>query len=380
MNKMESASKHEYGFCASIPGHEHIRYDIPCLEASLIQFDPRPGLIVCEGMADAPMSHLGVRDGVHEFRHQLGILEPWLSGLLDEEEKRMEEWERICQILCRSFLQVEIELSERHRRKTVDFKFGVSFAVVGKRWIGCFQLATGSIVVRENGTCRNVFLSDEEKSDSRTEFVGSEWNRMESFRCTLLSRDSCSGVAITSDGTVGRMFVEGFQVPGPEFNNLFNRLRTGTFFQQDLMDYLTSKEWFDVPGGNDDRSMAILNLSEAKNVKLLAEESFLLQREKSEKRLSIPEKETDNRGNKAIPDRVFPFGESCIRALLVVVFLTGGFGFLGYRIQQIQQERNIQKEEFRMLEKIIRKRCRELQRMFPEKGVKKNECSVNPAL
>ena len=146
------------------------------------------------------------------------------------------------------------------------------------------------------------------------------------------------------------------------------------------MNHLTSKEWFDVPGGDDDRSIAILNLSEAKNFRLLAEESFLLQGEKLEKSHSVSGKGTDNTGNTTIFDRVFPFGESCIRVLLVVLFLAGGFGFLGYRIQQIQQERNIQKEEFHMLKKIIRKCSRELQWEFPKGGVEKNESSVNPAL
>ena len=79
-----------------------------------------------------------------------------------------------------------------------------------------------------------MFLPDEGKRDSQPGFVGLGLNQMESFCCPLLPRGNCSGVAITSDGTAGRMFVEGFQVSEPKFNDLFDRLRTGTFFQQDL--------------------------------------------------------------------------------------------------------------------------------------------------
>ena len=54
------------------------------------------------------------------------------------------------------------------------------------------------------------------------------------------------------------MFHLASMTPGPIFPHLFDELQAQNLSWQDIMDYLTRREWNDDPRGTDDRSLAIL--------------------------------------------------------------------------------------------------------------------------
>ena len=53
-----------------------------------------------------------------------------------------------------------------------EFDCTVAFAIAGERRIGCFQVGDGSIVLRQNGVCKTVFLPEKGeyafRSDGKT--------------------------------------------------------------------------------------------------------------------------------------------------------------------------------------------------------------------
>lgn len=246
------------GFSASIPGSGHIRYGIPCQDASLVLTSSRPALIVCDGRGSAAMSHLGSQGATAAFKRQLSIMEPFLARILDREEGGLEQWEKFCRILYRTLWQVQLDLAEEREMKPKEFDFTVALAVVGKCHIGCFQVGDGSIVLRQNGVCQTAFPPEKGEFANQTHFLrqGGEGNL--TFLRDLFPARENSGIAITSDGPEHLMFQLRDMTPGKVFDCFFDELAEGEFCRQDLMDYLTDRGWNDDPRGADDRSIALL--------------------------------------------------------------------------------------------------------------------------
>lgn len=249
---------HWTGFAASIPGGGHIRHGIPCQDASAVMTSPRPAVIVCDGRGSAKLSHFGAQGAVDAFRFQMSILDPFLVSILDGEEEKPDQWIKFCRIMYRTLMQVKYDLAEKHNEEEKEFDCTVAFAIAGEKHIGCFQVGDGSIVVRQNGVCKTVFLPEKGEFANQTHFLRPGGEEQMKFQYALLNAGVNSGIAITSDGPEHLMFRLADMTPGKIFDMFLEDLRKEELCKQDLMDYLTRREWADDPRGSDDRSLALL--------------------------------------------------------------------------------------------------------------------------
>ena len=254
----DAKNTHWTGFAASIPGGGHIRHGIPCQDASAVMTSPRPAVIVCDGRGSAKLSHLGAQGAVNSFRFQMSVLEPFLVSILDGEEEKTEQWVKFCRIMYRTLIQVKYDLAEKHNEEEKEFDCTVAFAIAGEKHIGCFQVGDGSIVVRQNGVCKTVFLPEKGEFANQTHFLRPGGEEQMKFQYALLDAGVNSGIAITSDGPEHLMFRLADMTPGKIFDMFLADLRKEELCKQDLMDYLTRREWADDPRGSDDRSLALL--------------------------------------------------------------------------------------------------------------------------
>ena len=246
------------GFAASIPGGGHIRHGIPCQDASAVMTAPRPALIVCDGRGSASLSHFGAEGAVKAFRSQVSILEPFLVNILDGDEENTEQWTKFCRIMYRTLMQVKYELAEKHNTQEKEFDFTVAFAIAGRKHIGCFQVGDGSLVLRQNGVCQTVFPPEKGEFANQTHFLRPGGEVAMSFQHALFDAEANSGIAATSDGPEHLMFHLADMKPGRIFDMLLDDLLAENLTKQDIMDYLTRKEWANDPRGADDRSLAVL--------------------------------------------------------------------------------------------------------------------------
>ena len=131
-------------------------------------------------------------------------------------------------------------------------------AIAGQKHIGCFQVGDGSIVLRQDGVCRTVFPPEKGEFANQTHFLRPGGEEDMRFQFALLDSEVNSGIAITSDGPEHLMFHLTDMTPGKIFDMFFDDLCKEELGRQDLMDYLTRREWADDPRGADDRSLALL--------------------------------------------------------------------------------------------------------------------------
>ncbi len=243
---------------ASIPGSGHIRRAIPCQDASLAILSPRPALIVCDGRGSAQRSHDGAQAAVRAFKSQIAVFEPMLASILDSPDDRASAWLQFSRIIYRTLMQVKLDLAEQHSLPEREFDFTVAFAIAGGHHIGCFQVGDGAIVLRQDDVCLTAFRPDKGEFANQTQFLREHGEEHGNFQARLFSACVNSGIAITSDGPEHLMFQLATMTPGPIFPHLFDELHAQNLSWQDIMDYLTRREWNDDPRGTDDRSLALL--------------------------------------------------------------------------------------------------------------------------
>lgn len=246
------------GFSASIIGSGHIKRGLPCQDASTVVTAPRPALIVCDGRGSASRSQDGASSAVRDFTSQCAVFEPLLATILDADEADAGRWEQFCRILYRTLMQTKLNLSAEHNVPEKEFDFTVAAAVVGTNWIGCFQVGDGAIVLRQNGSVETAFSPDKGEFANQTHFLRENGEAKGKFHAKLFSAKENSGIAITSDGPEYLMFHLATMTPGKIFSMLFDDMQSRSLTKQDIMDYLTRREWDKDPRGQDDRSIAIL--------------------------------------------------------------------------------------------------------------------------
>ena len=246
------------GFSASIIGSGHIKRGLPCQDASSVVTGPRPALIVCDGRGSASRSQDGASAAVRDFTSQCAVFEPLLATILDADEADAGRWEQFCRILYRTLMQTKLNLSAEHNVPEKEFDFTVAAAVIGTNWIGCFQVGDGAIVLRQDGIVETAFSPDKGEFANQTHFLRKNGEAKGKFHAKLFSAKENSGIAITSDGPEHLMFHIATMTPGKIFSMLFDDMQSGSLTKQDIMDYLTRREWDKDPRGQDDRSIAIL--------------------------------------------------------------------------------------------------------------------------
>ena len=246
------------GFSASIIGSGHIKRGLPCQDASAAVTSPRPALIVCDGRGSASRSQDGASAAVRDFTSQCAIFEPMLAAILDADEADAGHWEQFCRILYRTLMQTKLNLACEQNVPEKEFDFTVAAAVVGTNWIGCFQVGDGAIVLRQDGIARTAFTPDKGEFANQTHFLRENGEARGRFHAKLFSAKENSGIAITSDGPEHLMFHLATMTPGKIFHMLFDDMQNRSLTKQDIMDYLTRREWDKDPRGQDDRSIAIL--------------------------------------------------------------------------------------------------------------------------
>ena len=246
------------GFSASIPGSGHIRRGLPCQDASDVVISPRPALIVCDGRGSASRSQDGAQAAVKTFRLQIAIFEPMLAGILDNETEQPGQWMQFSRIMYRTLMQVKLDLAATQGIPEKEFDFTVAFSIVGTHHIGCFQVGDGAIVLRQNDICLTAFPPDKGEFANQTHFLRENGENGGKFHAALFSAVENTGIAITSDGPEHLMFKLANMEPGRIFNQMMTDLHDQNLTRQDLMDYLTRRDWENDPRGADDRSIAIL--------------------------------------------------------------------------------------------------------------------------
>lgn len=246
------------GFAASIPGSGHIRRGLPCQDASAVIATPRPALIVCDGRGSAKASQDGARGAVRAFQTQLAVFEPMLSSVLDDERASEDRWQQFSRIMYRTLMQVKLDLARERGIPEKEFDFTVAFAVVGTCHIGCFQVGDGAIVLRQDGETLTAFAPDKGEFANQTCFLREDGEALGKYHAALFAANANTGIAITSDGPEHLMFKLPSMTPGRIFDMMLDDLHAQCLCQQDLMDYLTRRDWENDPRGSDDRSIAIL--------------------------------------------------------------------------------------------------------------------------
>ena len=246
------------GFAVSIPGFGHIRTEIPCQDASAVITSPREALIVCDGRGSAKLSQLGAQGAVKMFATQIAILDPLIASILDTEEENLEKWNKFCQIMYRTLMQVKLDLAAQHGEEEKEFDFTVAFAITGTHHIGCFQVGDGAIVLRQNGDCVTAFEPDKGEFANQTHFLREGGEEKMKFHSALFDARKNSGIAATSDGPEFKMFHLPDMVPGKIFYHLFDDLMAEELDRSDVLTYLTRNDWNTDPRGSDDRSIALL--------------------------------------------------------------------------------------------------------------------------
>lgn len=246
------------GFAVSIPGFGHIRTEIPCQDASAVITSPREALIVCDGRGSAKLSQLGAQGAVKMFATQIAILDPLIASILDTEEENLEKWNKFCQIMYRTMMQVKLDLAAQHGEEEKEFDFTVAFAITGTHHIGCFQVGDGAIVLRQNGNCVTAFEPDKGEFANQTHFLREGGEEKMKFHSALFDARKNSGIAATSDGPEFKMFHLPDMVPGKIFYHLFDDLMAEELDRSDVLTYLTRNDWNTDPRGSDDRSIALL--------------------------------------------------------------------------------------------------------------------------
>lgn len=247
------------GFSASVPGAGHIRHGITCQDASAVSLGEHPAVIVCDGRGSAKHSHFGAREAVAAFKRQTAILAPFISNILDNPASTEESWEKFSKIIFRTLMQVKLDLAAKYDCSEKEFDFTVALAIVGKEFVGCFQVGDGSLVVFDGDTASTVFEPEKGEFANQTHFLRLGGENTNQFQYKLLPAGSVSGVSATSDGPEHLMFELSTMTPGKIFNQMFSDLATNELCRQDLMDFLTRKEWNNDPRGADDRSIAIIS-------------------------------------------------------------------------------------------------------------------------
>ena len=258
MEMEETMMKQWNGFAASIPGFGHIRNEVPCQDASSVILSPRPAVIVCDGRGSARLSHFGARGAVKMFATQSAILEPLLSRILDSEEGTADSWDKFCQIMYRTLMQVKLDLAAEHQTAEKEFDFTAAFAIAGQYHIGCFQVGDGSVVLRQDGECITAFDPDKGEFANQTHFLREGGERNGKYHAALFDARVNSGIAVTSDGPQFKMFRLADMMPGGIFRHLFDDLLDGELERRDILTYLTRNDWNTDPRGSDDRSLALL--------------------------------------------------------------------------------------------------------------------------
>ena len=246
------------GFAVSIPGFGHIRTEIPCQDASAVITSPREALIVCDGRGSAKLSQLGAQGAVKMFATQIAILDPLIASILDTEEENLEKWNKFCQIMYRTLLQVKLDLAAQHGEEEKEFDFTVAFAITGTHHIGCFQVGDGAIVLRQDENCVTAFEPDKGEFANQTHFLREGGEEKMKFHSALFDARKNSGIAATSDGPEFKMFHLPDMVPGKIFYHLFDDLMAEELDRSDVLTYLTRNDWNTDPRGSDDRSIALL--------------------------------------------------------------------------------------------------------------------------
>lgn len=246
------------GFAASIPGSGHIRRGLPCQDASAVTSAPRPALIVCDGRGSASLSQDGAQAAVRAFLTQVAVFEPMLAEILDSETASSDRWEAFARILYRTLMQVKLDLSAERKTPEKEFDFTVACAIVGTNGIGCFQVGDGAIVLRQGGATVTAFLPDKGEFANQTVFLRPGGENAHKYHADIFPASINTGIAITSDGPEHLMFKLAEMKPGRIFEKMMDDLHDGNLCQQDLMDYLTRRDWEKDPRGGDDRSIAIL--------------------------------------------------------------------------------------------------------------------------
>ena len=265
------------GFAVSVRGPGHVERNLPCQDASAVQQTPendennpkmpktgfgRPALIVCDGRGSSSRSQDGSTAAVSAFLSHLSIMEPFIASNLDGDDEitaAEQKWMSLCRYFYRALWQVQKDLACKHGIPSSEFDFTVAAAVVGTKWIGCFQVGDGSIVLQQDGTPVTVFLPDKGEYENQTYFLrerGEE--KKDRFHSSVYPAEKNSGIAVTSDGPECLMFELSTMTPSPVFKFIFEKMQKGLISKEVITSYLSGPAWEKDPRGGDDRSIALL--------------------------------------------------------------------------------------------------------------------------
>jgi hypothetical protein len=261
------------GLAVSVIGTEHVRREQPLQDASGVISAPRPAAVVCDGAGSARFSHVGAEAAVREFRISLAALEPMLAACLDSDETTFDGakgyWRCLSYWMCRAIVAAKEESARVGSGNARDYDFTMAAAVVGQMRTAFLQVGDGAIAVRLRrwGGSALVFRPEKGPYANVTKFLDRDAVEEDEFQTRVLPTSAISGIMVMSDGPEIKMLDMSGNRPAKIVSDMIDDCAKGDLDRASLLNYLTGSRWMNDPRGGDDKSVAILALTNTRKGK-----------------------------------------------------------------------------------------------------------------
>ena len=249
--------------------HRNAQPALPCQDAAVVQIQPRPVLVVCDGAGSAALSEYGsqaLSTGLSRLAHTLEL--PLLS-LLDTPHADDEQARQMVQMMLRHGKGLLQDLALQHRREVKDFRSTVLMVIVGTARLLWFKVGDGAIVLErieqqydkdDSVVCQPLLtaLGEVGKGEfaNQTTFVDDRLS-MQDVQWGMHSSVGVSGLAAMSDGAAEKLVSNNGRMVSGQISRWLEGVREQTLRRRDLTQAFYSDR-FNQQSTGDDRSIALL--------------------------------------------------------------------------------------------------------------------------
>lgn len=249
--------------------HRNAQPALPCQDAAIVQTQPRPVLVVCDGAGSAVMSEHGsqvLSIGLARLAHTLEL--PLLS-LLDTPHGDHEQARQMVQLILRHGKGLLQDIAQQHRREVKDFRSTVLMVIVGTVHLLWLKVGDGAIVLERieqqhdkdhSVICQPLLscLGEIGKGEfaNQTTFVDDRLT-MSDVQWGLHSSVGISGLAAMSDGAAEKLVSNDGRIVSGQVSRWLEGIREQTLRRRDLTQAFYSDR-FNQQSTGDDRSIALL--------------------------------------------------------------------------------------------------------------------------
>lgn len=249
--------------------HRNAQPALPCQDAAVVQTQPRPVLVVCDGAGSAVMSEYGsqvLSVGLARLAHTFEL--PLLS-LLDTPQANDEQARQMVQMLLRHGKGLLQDLAQQQRREVKDFRSTVLMVIVGTVHLLWLKVGDGAIVLErieqqydkdDSLICQPLLtcLGQLGKGEfaNQTTFVDDRLT-MQDVQWGMHSSVGISGLAAMSDGAAEKLVSNDGRIVSGQVSRWLEGIREQTLRRRDLTQAFYSDRFTQQSTG-DDRSIALL--------------------------------------------------------------------------------------------------------------------------